>query len=37
MPRPWKKTQRGIAAATKHNQKDAEDAEKSILDTDLHG
>jgi hypothetical protein len=31
------KTQRSLAVATKHNHKDAEDAEKSILDTDLHG
>jgi hypothetical protein len=29
--------QRSLSVATKHNHKDTEDAEKSILDTDLHG
>jgi hypothetical protein len=29
--------QRSLSAATKRKHKDTEDAEKSILDTDLHG
>ena len=29
--------QRSLAAASKHNHKGAEVAEKSILDTDFHG